>query len=84
MGVPWEDCDVVAQLLGTKTFLNEFVAYVRLSDYINNRRLSTGLRTISVSDLFHTIHVSMYVSGFDSVEACETGPTIGRILIFVF
>ena len=49
MGVPWEDCDVVAELLGIKTFLNEFVAYLRLADIIGNRRDMTGGRTISVS-----------------------------------
>ena len=48
MGVEWEDCDVVAELLGIKTFLNEFVAYASLSGYIKNRQLETG-RTISVS-----------------------------------
>lgn len=30
MGVPWEDCLVVGQLLGEKTILNEFVAYGNL------------------------------------------------------
>ncbi|XP_021120527.1 sodium/nucleoside cotransporter 1 isoform X6 [Heterocephalus glaber] len=39
MGVPWEDCPVVAELLGTKLFLNEFVAYQGLSEY-KRRRLA--------------------------------------------
>ena len=30
MGVPSEDCLRVAELLGIKTFLNEFIAYMRL------------------------------------------------------
>lgn len=30
MGVPWEDCLIVGQLLGEKTILNEFVAYGNL------------------------------------------------------
>ncbi|GFR79606.1 solute carrier family 28 member 3-like [Elysia marginata] len=37
MGVDYKDCRVVAELLGIKTFLNEFVAYVTLSKYITNR-----------------------------------------------
>lgn len=49
MGVPWEDSDVVAELLGIKTFLNEFVAYTRLAGFIDNRTKMNGLRTISVS-----------------------------------
>ncbi|KAM5291183.1 sodium/nucleoside cotransporter 1 isoform 2-T2 [Glossophaga mutica] len=39
MGVAWEDCPVVAELLGIKLFLNEFVAYQELSQY-KHRRLA--------------------------------------------
>ncbi|XP_016071154.1 PREDICTED: sodium/nucleoside cotransporter 1 [Miniopterus natalensis] len=39
MGVSWEDCPVVAELLGIKLFLNEFVAYQELSQY-KERRLA--------------------------------------------
>ncbi|NXG07617.1 S28A1 protein, partial [Sakesphorus luctuosus] len=37
MGADWEDSPVVAELLGIKIFLNEFVAYQQLSTYKNNR-----------------------------------------------
>ncbi|XP_066211528.1 sodium/nucleoside cotransporter 1 [Saccopteryx leptura] len=37
MGVAWEDCPVVAELLGIKLFLNEFVAYQELSQYKQRR-----------------------------------------------
>ncbi|XP_070256487.1 sodium/nucleoside cotransporter 1 isoform X2 [Myotis yumanensis] len=39
MGVAWEDCPVVSELLGIKLFLNEFVAYEKLSKY-KHRRLA--------------------------------------------
>ncbi|XP_074091420.1 sodium/nucleoside cotransporter 2-like [Macrotis lagotis] len=39
MGVDWEDCPMVAEMLGIKFFLNEFVAYEQLSQY-KNKRLS--------------------------------------------
>lgn len=39
VGVAWEDCPVVAELLGIKLFLNEFVAYQELSQY-KQRRLA--------------------------------------------
>jgi pyrimidine nucleoside transport protein len=38
MGVNVDDCRKVAELIGTKTFLNEFVAYQDLSALINNRK----------------------------------------------
>ncbi|XP_056231467.1 solute carrier family 28 member 3-like isoform X2 [Seriola aureovittata] len=38
MGVSWEDCFIVAELIGIKTFLNEFVAYQKLSELIKRRK----------------------------------------------
>ncbi|XP_028287984.1 sodium/nucleoside cotransporter 1 isoform X2 [Parambassis ranga] len=37
MGVPYEESFTVAELIGTKLFLNEFVAYEKLSQLRNNR-----------------------------------------------
>ncbi|NWR85355.1 S28A1 protein, partial [Furnarius figulus] len=37
MGADWQDSPVVAELLGIKIFLNEFVAYQQLSTYKKNR-----------------------------------------------
>ncbi|GFS19200.1 sodium/nucleoside cotransporter [Elysia marginata] len=37
MGVEWKDAGVVAELIGIKTFLNEFIAYDKLSGFITNR-----------------------------------------------
>jgi len=50
---------VVAKLLGIKTFLNEFVAYAKLSDYIKNRELGRVGRTISVSCTVDTMCTHM-------------------------
>lgn len=36
MGVPWEDCDIIAKVVASKTIINEFVAYERLGQYIQN------------------------------------------------
>ncbi|XP_044052173.1 solute carrier family 28 member 3-like isoform X1 [Siniperca chuatsi] len=38
MGVSWEDSFIVAELIGIKTFLNEFVAYQKLSELIKRRK----------------------------------------------
>ena len=37
MGVSWEDSFIVGELIGIKTFLNEFVSYERLSVLIKMR-----------------------------------------------
>ena len=37
MGVAWEDCPEVAKLIGLKTVVNEYVAYVELGQLMKNR-----------------------------------------------
>jgi concentrative nucleoside transporter, CNT family len=38
MGVPWADCGQVGALLGKKTILNEFIAYLDLKTLIDNAK----------------------------------------------
>lgn len=37
MGIPYEESFTVAELIGTKLFINEFVAYQKLSVLKDNR-----------------------------------------------
>ena len=39
MGAAKDDCLQVGELLGLKTFLNEMIAYEKLSTFINNRKI---------------------------------------------
>jgi CNT family concentrative nucleoside transporter len=47
MGVPWDDAELVGNLLGIKLSLNEFVAYGTLGNYINSDTLSERAMIIS-------------------------------------
>ncbi|XP_046373166.2 solute carrier family 28 member 3-like isoform X2 [Haliotis rufescens] len=47
MGVEWKDAGVVGELVGIKTFLNEFVAYKELAKFITNREDCKDGTTIS-------------------------------------
>ncbi|MDJ0554450.1 MAG: NupC/NupG family nucleoside CNT transporter [Microcoleaceae cyanobacterium MO_207.B10] len=47
MGVPWEDCGQVAVLLGKKTILNEFIAYLDLKTLIENAQNGETVKVIS-------------------------------------
>ncbi|MCC5637884.1 NupC/NupG family nucleoside CNT transporter [Nostoc sp. CHAB 5844] len=40
MGVPWNDCQQVGALLGTKTILNEFIAFLDLKQLIASGKIS--------------------------------------------
>lgn len=73
MGADWADSPLVAELLGIKIFLNEFVAYQQLATYKKNRL--SGLEEwdgsrkqwISVRD---TCHPAGHRAG---MEPAETG-----------
>ncbi|XP_069963882.1 uncharacterized transporter YutK isoform X3 [Bactrocera oleae] len=47
MGVPYKDCNIVAQIIATKSIINEFVAYERLGEYIKSGELEA--RSISIT-----------------------------------
>jgi len=47
MGVPWADCDAVGTLLGEKTILNEFIAYLDLQAMIESGTISERAAVIA-------------------------------------
>jgi len=49
MGVPVQDCWVVGKLIGVKTVLNEFVAYLQLTDILKSGQPLTHRSVIIVS-----------------------------------
>ena len=49
MGVEMEDAFKVAELLGVRTFLTEFISYKTLSEMIMNRLVDNGKPTLKVS-----------------------------------
>jgi len=48
MGVPWADAPAVGALLGIKTVLNEFVAYIELANTLSGATGGAGLQPRSV------------------------------------
>lgn len=42
MGVQWSECDEVGELIGLKTIVNEFVAYARMHDMMEQGLLSVS------------------------------------------
>ncbi|SMO69193.1 NupC/NupG family nucleoside CNT transporter [Fodinibius sediminis] len=47
VGVPWEDAIHMGSLIGTKVVLNEFVAYLQLSDMVGNATLNPKTVTMA-------------------------------------
>lgn len=49
MGVPWEDCSKVGQLIGVKTVVNEFVAYIDLSGMLTGENALKNPRSVVIA-----------------------------------
>lgn len=47
MGIPWADCSAVGTLLGKKTILNEFIAYLDLQALMQDNAISDRAITIA-------------------------------------
>lgn len=66
MGVSFEDSFIVAELMGIKTFLSEFVAFQKLSELINWRKaggpeyVNNVKQYISVS-FIHVLTISLLI-----------------------
>lgn len=70
MGVPWADCGEVAVLLGKKTVLNEFIAYVDLKALIDKGAISQRAEVISTYALcgFANIgSIGMQIGGIGAI-----------------
>lgn len=68
IGVPWADAPLVAELVGVKTVLNEFVAYVRLSDLLATdpgalQERSIVLSTYALAGFANFGSVAMQIAG---------------------
>lgn len=48
MGVPWADCGKVGMILGKKTILNEFIAYLDLMELVKQKAISERSQIISI------------------------------------
>ncbi|VEN59312.1 unnamed protein product [Callosobruchus maculatus] len=47
MGVPWEECESVGTLIGIKTMVNEFVAFAKMKEMLDQGLLSKRTKVIA-------------------------------------
>jgi CNT family concentrative nucleoside transporter len=70
MGIPWEDCLKVGQLLGVKTVLNEFIAYQDLAVFKNNNELSqrsVDITTYALCGFANFSSIAIQIGGIGSL-----------------
>lgn len=70
MGVPWDQCDDVATLIGLKTVVNEFVAYETLGKYKEQGRIfgrTEAIATFAICGFANPSSVGITMSMMNSL-----------------
>lgn len=70
MGVPWDQCEDVATLIGLKTVVNEFVAYQKLGEFKRAGRLTPrveGIATFAICGFANPGSVGIMMGGLGSM-----------------
>lgn len=86
MGVPWEECESVATLIGLKTIVNEFVAYERLGEYKALNLLTPrteAIATYAICGFSNPGSVGIMIGSLASM-APEKRPQISSVAIRAF
>lgn len=69
MGVPWKDCGAVGELVGIKTFANEFLAYAQLAQIKDRLDVSAML----TGSFFGLSAVIFYKTKVPTTFGCSAG-----------
>ena len=70
MGVPWQDAAAVGELMGLKTVLNEFVAYIQLSTILSGDGLeprSVIIATYALSGFANFSSIAIQIGGIGGI-----------------
>jgi len=76
MGVEWQDCREVSELIGIKTVVNEFVAYEQLGELINTRKSNEKL----LATLNGTYSLD-YIKDLRYQMGCHNGTSFPDVII---
>jgi len=75
IGVPWEDCLVVGQLLGERLVLNEFIAYLDLAKFREANAFedpkSIAIATYALCGFANLTSIGIQVGGIGSLEESQ-------------
>lgn len=86
MGVPWDQCEDVAALIGLKTVVNEFVAYQKLGELKKLGKLTPrveGIATFAICGFANPGSVGIMMGAL-STMAPERRRTIASVVIRAF
>lgn len=74
MGVPWKDCGAVGELIGIKTFANEFIAYSRLASVMHQiDERSTVIATYALCGFSNLGSIGICIGGLGAIAPDRKG-----------
>ena len=77
MGISWQEAQIVGQLMGMKTMLNEFVAYLDLAAHMNGPRLLSDrafiISTYALCGFANFGSVAIMIGGIGSIAPDRRG-----------
>jgi CNT family concentrative nucleoside transporter len=76
MGVPWADVEAVGMLLGKKTILNEFIAYLDLKQLIENQAISPRsvvIATYALCGFSNLGSIAIQIGGISAIAPHRQG-----------
>lgn len=74
MGVPWKDCGTVGELIGIKTFANEFIAYARLATVVHELdERSTVIATYALCGFSNLGSIGISIGGLGALAPERKG-----------
>ncbi|KAK0075455.1 hypothetical protein PV326_011569 [Microctonus aethiopoides] len=86
MGVPWDQCEDVATLIGLKTAVNEFVAYQKLGEFKRNGKLTPrveGIATFAICGFSNPGSIGIMMGTLSSM-APEKREQIAAVVVRAF
>lgn len=86
MGVPWDQCEDVATLIGLKTAVNEFVAYQKLGEFKRNGKLTPrveGIATFAICGFSNPGSIGIMMGTLSSM-APEKREQVAAVVVRAF
>lgn len=71
LGIEWKDTAIVGRLLGEKTIINEFIAYIHLADHMKAGNLSersVTIATYALCGFANLSSIAMQIGGIGALE----------------
>ena len=87
IGVDWKECDAFGNIIGTKTIVNEFVAFKLLGDYKKANTISarsSAIATFAICSFANPASIGIMIGALSSLAAQEKRASITKVALRAF